>query len=78
MGFPDCVRHRVEYGDIPLELVFLVPCVVGPSLSRRHAGHDIGAVVQHLLRMKRSLAAGDALNDETRRFADKYTHGGGA
>ena len=47
---------------------------VWPPLARRHAGDDVGAVVLHLLGVEAALAAGDALDEESRVRPDEDAH----
>src|SRR5207247_4834881 len=43
-------------------------------LPRGHTGHDFGAVLDHLLVMKRSVAARDSLHHEARGLIDEDAH----
>src|SRR5205085_1986628 len=45
-----------------------------PALSWRHAGHDASAVLDHLLCVKRSIAAGDPLDHQRRILVDEDAH----
>jgi hypothetical protein len=60
------LHDGVEDGDAPVELL--------AAASGRHACDDLRSVLDHLLRMERPGAAGDALNDETRVLADEDAH----
>ena len=44
---------------------FSFPAYGVPPFPGGDAGDDVGAVLHHLLRVKRSFAAGDPLDDET-------------
>ena len=44
------------------------------ALAGRHAGHDVGAVVLHLLGVEAALAAGDALDEQSGVGADEDAH----
>ena len=46
------------------------------ALPRRDAGDDLRAVLDHLLRVERAVAAGDALHDELRVLVDEDAHCG--
>ena len=43
----------------------------GAALPRSHAADDVGAILNHLLRMERAFFAGDALDHEARGFIDE-------
>ena len=66
-GLGDRLGDRVEDGDPVVERVLA-------ALAGRHAGHDVGAVVQHLAGVELALAAGDALDDEPRVAVDEDAH----
>ena len=51
----DGLAHRIEDGHAADDLA---------ALARRHAAHDLRAVVEHLLRVERRCLARDALNDD--------------
>ena len=53
-GRPHRLGHGVEDRHLALERL--------PALARRHARHDAGAVLEHLARVERAVAAGDALH----------------
>src|SRR5262249_1099812 len=44
------------------------------ALARRDAAHDVGVVGRGLLRMKRALASGQTLHDQTGLFRDQNSH----
>src|SRR5437588_10960976 len=46
----------------------------GAALARRDAAQDVGAVGDHLLRVKRPLVAGEALHHDARRFVEQDAH----
>src|SRR5690606_28995063 len=48
--------------------------VLGAALAGRHAAHDLGAVVQHLLGGEAALRAGEALDDDFRTPVDEDGH----
>ena len=47
---------------------------VHAALARRHAGHDVRAVVEHLHRDPPALLSRDALNEDSRVFVDQGLH----
>src|SRR5216684_608027 len=55
----------IEYG--PLE-------VLRGALARSDAAYNVGAVLDHLLRVEGAFAPGEALNDEARFLADEDAH----
>src|SRR5690606_38721055 len=61
-----CIDHGVEDRHPVLEALAALP--------RRDAGDDAGAVLEHLLRVKRAVAARDPLNDYPGRVVDEYAH----
>jgi hypothetical protein len=48
---------------------------VASAAARRDAGHDVGAVVQHLLGVEAAGRAGDALDEDARLLVDEDAHG---
>src|SRR5262249_15129911 len=64
-GLLDCILHGVEHRPA---------FVRRAALARSHAADDVRPIGLRLLRMKRALAAGEALDDETRRFINQYCH----
>jgi len=44
------------------------------TLARRHPGHYLGAVVDHLTSMERTVASGDALHHQLRFPIDEDAH----
>ena len=45
-----------------------------PSFAGGHSTDNLGAVFQHLTGMKGSFGAGEALNQNSRMFVNKYAH----
>jgi hypothetical protein len=66
-GLPDRLLDRVEDGHLPLEARSAPP--------RGDAGHDLGAVGQHLLRVEAAGRAGDSLDDDAGVSIDEDAHG---
>ena len=48
--------------------------VLDAAFSRGDSANNVGAVLDGLKRMKRTFAAGDALNDQSRIFINEYAH----
>src|SRR5690606_13737665 len=44
------------------------------ALPRRHSGHHLGAVLQHLAGMERAIAARDPLHHQATRLVDENAH----
>ena len=61
-GLATGLAHRVEHRNA---------VHARAALARRHAGHNFGAVSYGLLSVERALAAGDALDQQTRVFVNK-------
>ena len=59
------LAHRVEHRDAGHPAA---------ALARRHAGDDVGAILQHLPGVKLALAAGDALHNQACVFVDQNAH----
>ena len=57
--------HRVEDGSVEVR---------DATFARRDAAHDVGAVGDHLLRVERSLVAGEALDDDARLLVEQDAH----
>ena len=66
-GFLHGLRHGVEDRHEVRELLARLP--------RRHAGDDLRAIVEALLRVERALLAGQALADHLRILVDQDAHG---
>ena len=60
------LRDGVEDGNFAFELF--------ATARRRDAADDVGAVFDHLLRVERARAAGDALNEKLGFFTDEDAH----
>lgn len=60
-----CLQHRVKHGHSLYQLALL---------AGGDACHHLGAVVQHLAGMKRTIAPGYALHDELGLLVNKYSH----
>src|SRR5690606_30662250 len=59
------LRHGIEDRQIEMRRA---------AAPGRHAGHDLRAVVEALLRVKRALLAREALADHLRVFIDQNAH----
>ncbi len=69
VGRFDGITDRVPHGEVsPLKLNGLT------ALAWRASADDGGAVLDHLVRMKATLAAGDALHDDLRVFGNPDRH----
>src|SRR5690606_4785595 len=60
-GIGDGVEHRQAQ-------------VLGAALARRHAAHDLGAVLDHLLGVEGALGTGEALDDDLGVLVDQNAH----
>src|SRR6185295_2739374 len=65
-GFAHGLCHRVEDGNLALELLAAFP--------RRHAADDLRAILEHLLCVERAIASRDALHDHGRIAVDEDAH----
>ena len=59
------IRNRIENRNA---------FVLGAALAGRYSSDDVRSILHHLLCMKRAFFSGDALDNQTGRFIDKYTH----
>src|SRR5579862_1351240 len=68
-GIRVCLARGFGYGvedrDLDME---------SPSLAGRYAGHDAGAIGDHLLGVERALAAGEALHNDACSFVNQDAH----
>src|SRR4029079_532948 len=65
-GLLDRLRDGIEDRNLILESL--------SALARRNACDDLGAVLHHLLGVKRPIAAGDALDEEAGVLVDEDAH----
>src|SRR5262249_35955767 len=66
LGRVDRIGDGVEDRNLVVELL--------TAFARRHARHDLRAILDHLLRVERAVAARDALHDQRRVLVDEDAH----